>query len=371
MVFTTIYNKNADDNASNPHDGPMDAVQESGDAEHEETDASLQEFTAHTPDALSAMIGDDTVSIAKRTRLLYYLRHVYDHTKDGLKHVKRADVIPILSYGFKSGSSLLRHEVAYVLGQLGSNDACDILSDVLGNTSEDCMVRHEAGEALGAIGDTRSLETLHRYLQDPVREVRETCELAIANIEYANLRGKQDKFSEDFESIDPAPAIRVDEDEEEEKIENENNAARPSKKEKKHYTTEELRQRYLDTNLSLFERYRAMFALRNRVSQNNDLDALHALCEGFRDEEGALFKHEVAFVLGQLQRQESADTLVRVLQDVTQHDMVRHEAAEALGSIADPETLQLLEQFQKDHAPAVSDSCVVAVDMHNFWTADK
>ena len=50
----------------------------------------------------------------------------------------------------------------------------------------------------------------------------------------------------------------------------------------------------------------------------------------------------------------------RVLKDGTEHAMVRHEAAEALGSIASPDCLQLLTDYCKDSDPIVSDSCVVS-----------
>jgi deoxyhypusine monooxygenase len=42
----------------------------------------------------------------------------------------------------------------------------------------------------------------------------------------------------------------------------------------------------------------------------------------------------VAYVLGQLQDKASTEALVTTLKDATEHPMVRHEAAEALGSIA-------------------------------------
>lgn len=41
--------------------------------------------------------------------------------------------------------------------------------------------------------------------------------------------------------------------------------------------------------------------------------------------------------------------------------MVRHEAAEALGSIASPDCLQLLTDYCKDPDSIVADSCVVSV----------
>lgn len=48
------------------------------------------------------------------------------------------------------------------------------------------MVRHEAAEALGALGDQESLELL-RSRRDDVGEltvVRETCEIAVGRLEW-------------------------------------------------------------------------------------------------------------------------------------------------------------------------------------------
>ncbi len=49
-----------------------------------------------------------------------------------------------------------------------------------------------------------------------------------------------------------------------------------------------------------------------------------------------------------------------VLKDESEHAMVRHEAAEALGSIASPDCLQLLTDYCRDPEPIVADSCVVS-----------
>ena len=61
---------------------------------------------------------------------------------------------------FEDDSALLKHECAYCLGQMQDVYAIKILSKVLANTMEHPMVRHEAGEALGAIGTDECLEIL-------------------------------------------------------------------------------------------------------------------------------------------------------------------------------------------------------------------
>lgn len=45
--------------------------------------------------------------------------------------------------GFQDESALLKHELAYCLGQIQSTTALPMLESVLANTAEDPMVRHE------------------------------------------------------------------------------------------------------------------------------------------------------------------------------------------------------------------------------------
>lgn len=49
---------------------------------------------------------------------------------------------------------------------------------------------------------------------------------------------------------------------------------------------------------------------------------------------GICLNFQVAYVLGQLQNKAASVALSNILRDVREHPMVRHEAAEALGSIA-------------------------------------
>ena len=88
--------------------------------------------------------------------------------------------------GLLDPSPLLKHELAYVLGQLGDDYAIPTLEGVLVNADgRHCsMVRHEAAEALGALSSEKSLPLLRKYFNDPAREVRETCEIAVGKIEF-------------------------------------------------------------------------------------------------------------------------------------------------------------------------------------------
>ena len=61
----------------------------------------------------------------------------------------------------------------------------------------------------------------------------------------------------------------------------------------------------------------------------------------------------------------------RVLEDLDELDMVRHECAEALGSIATPEFFPILERFVNDKHQAMSESCIVALDIFRHENSDE
>ena len=77
----------------------------------------------------------------------------------------------------------------------------------------------------------------------------------------------------------------------------------------------------------------------------------------------ALFRHEVAYVLGQMQHGACIPELTAALADPAEHAMVRHECAEALGAIAQEGCLQRLAGFLGDGERVVRESCQVALDM--------
>jgi len=114
----------------------------------------------------------------------------------------------------------------------------------------------------------------------------------------------------------------------------------------------------LNEDERMFQRMRAVFALRNEGSDH----AVDALCEAFVSS-SALLRHELAYVLGQMQNPRALDALWARLSDDDEHVMVRHEAAEAMGAIGDPRSRPLLERFLNDPAPEVSESCEVALDL--------
>ena len=112
-----------------------------------------------------------------------------------------------------------------------------------------------------------------------------------------------------------------------------------------------------------------MFALRD-LSSPPDLPtavpAVEALARGLNDR-SALFRHEIAFVFGQLSHPASIPSLVASLSNKDEQSMVRHEAAEALGSLGGEDGVEdILRKFLDDPEQVVRESVVVALDMAEF-----
>ncbi|KAI0304474.1 hypothetical protein B0F90DRAFT_1815797 [Multifurca ochricompacta] len=212
-----------------------------------------------------------------------------------LKALKNEEAVRIISKGFQDPSALLKHELAYCLGQMKTT--------VQGLTRSYA----QAAEAMGAISSTSSVPVLKKYLKIQIAQT--------------------------YTSVDPAPpisgllAVKV----------KPGTVAESS--------VEDLRSKLLETQLPLFERYRAMFALRNIGTP----EAVDALAEGFSDD-SALFKHEIAFVFGQLLSPHAVPSLLQVLQNSQESDM---------------------EYLTREDAPVVvKESCQVALDMYEYENSD-
>ena len=112
-----------------------------------------------------------------------------------------------------------------------------------------------------------------------------------------------------------------------------------------------------------------MFALRDLASPPDlptAVPAVEALATGFSDP-SALFRHEIAFVFGQLSHPASIPCLTVALGKKGEASMVRHEAAEALGSLGEePGVEDILKGFLNDPEPVVRDSVIVALDMAEY-----
>ncbi|XP_026448308.1 deoxyhypusine hydroxylase-like isoform X5 [Papaver somniferum] len=294
------------------------------------------ESSPETEKFLCERLLDQNQPISERFRALFSLRNL-----------RGPGPRQALVLATRDSSNLLAHEAAFALGQIQDAEAVPALKEVLEDFSLHPIVRHEVAEALGAIGVDANVPLLEKSLRsDPAPEVRETCELALSRIEEQKHTNLNDKTSAEpaspFLSVDPAaPASSSS-------------------------SVDQLREVLLDEEKSMYERYAALFALRNHGGEGAVTAIIDSLGAG-----SALLRHEVAYVLGQLQNKAACDALAEILKDVNEHPMVRHEAAEALGSIADNRSVELLEKFVKDPEPLVSQSCEVALNMLEFERSGK
>ena len=139
--------------------------------------------------------------------------------------------------------------------------------------------------------------------------------------------------SSEFETVDPAPLAPET-------------------------TVPELERRLFNADITMFQRYRALFSLRHIGGD----DAIRVIARAMSEPDSALIRHEAAYVLGQMQGSKAIPYLVRQLER-DPSPMVRHEAAEALGNMWDAieQVTPILARFAKeDPAQEVRESCEVA-----------
>lgn len=140
----------------------------------------------------------EDVALAKRFRALFSLKHLASQSPATPQSIPAVEAI---AAAFTSPSALLKHELAYCLGQSGKEEAIPFLRAVIEDRKEDPMCRHEAAEALGALGDQTSLPLLRERRDDKSEEevVRETCEIAIERLEWESSEaGKKEKLKQRY-----------------------------------------------------------------------------------------------------------------------------------------------------------------------------
>ncbi len=140
-------------------------------------------------------------------------------------------------------------------------------------------VRHEAGEALGAIGTPECLQLLERYQTDPCLEVAQTCQLALQRIQYYDrLQSSASSASEQQSTLGTAAAGSSSSSGPRSVVEGTHDSTSAAEESASPYLsvdpapaapastpTAQLRATLLDERAPIFERYRALFALRNKV----------------------------------------------------------------------------------------------------------
>lgn len=84
--------------------------------------------------SIGNVLNDPTKPLKQRFRALFTLRNIGGATS-----------INCIEKAFSDSSALLKHELAYCLGQMQDASANPVLKHVLENVEQEPMVRHEAG----------------------------------------------------------------------------------------------------------------------------------------------------------------------------------------------------------------------------------
>lgn len=90
--------------------------------------------------AIGAVLHDKSRPLKERFRALFTLRNLGGHAS-----------IDMIAQSFTDESALLKHELAYCLGQMQDKYAIPVLVDVLKDVKQEPMVRHEAGKRFDTV----------------------------------------------------------------------------------------------------------------------------------------------------------------------------------------------------------------------------
>ncbi|OMH82753.1 Deoxyhypusine hydroxylase [Zancudomyces culisetae] len=113
-----------------------------------------------------------------------------------------------------------------------------------------------------------------------------------------------------------------------------------------------------DKKYPMYQRYRALFSLKGLGTP----EAVDLIIQALgKENESELFKHELAYCLGQLQDERAISTLKGLVSDSSEFVMVRHEAAESLGAISNLECIEFLKQHLADPCKELAHTCEIAI----------
>lgn len=301
---------------------------------------------------IASILADPNCSVQKRYNALFEARSFLgpEETVDAILGLLQPH----------TPSILLRHEACYVLGQVGHSNALPRLREIVADLSEHEITRHEAVEALAALGDKEAMNLLTDVAAaTDSTPLRETCELALKRL--SQEESLEDVEKSKFNTVDPVSTkglVFAEKD------------------------IESLKTTLLDSSAELSDRYAALFSLRGIKDRlgNASMLAARAIAYAMRhDTSSALFRHELAFVLAQVAfgvpDSELIELIASCFQNTTEHCMVRHEAAVALGSIGGDKSREVMSAYiagrqveanDQDEA-IVIESCMVSLESLGYW----
>ncbi|CAK67228.1 unnamed protein product (macronuclear) [Paramecium tetraurelia] len=270
-----------------------------------------------------------------------------------LRTINNQEAVELLKQGFhhlnkvENKSCLLLHEIAYALGQadLGLEPLItQFLIQIISDDQQFDVVRHEGAEALANINQKEALEIFEKYskknVNDDLNILQDTCTIGLEKAksinELGHLYGKRYLGTREpaapFEHLDKNPVEYI-----------------------------------LDDQTTLFNKYRALYYLRNNAETYFDkIDQLLT-----SNKLGALFKHEICFVIGQVGEapKQIHEALINMIKDENQPAIARHEAIAAFQTVSSNKeiTLEILNAYAKSPDQIVRETAIVSLKMMEFY----
>lgn len=242
-------------------------------------------------------------------------------------------------------SELLQHDAVYIIGQLGHSSSIPFLISLLHDDSYKPIVRHEAGEALGNFPEAKheTIPELRKHLNSPIDVLATTVDLAIRKLETYN--SDSNTYNKTVKgSLEPAEPLTP-----------EKFATLLAQRGK---TREQVCDLLADPTLDEFSKYGIVYFFRDHPSPLGERALLFMLDKENRKKTSALIRHEVCFILGQLdakvKNQSTKDTLAACAGDAEEDQIVRHEAVLSYAGIFGED--EFIEKMKQDPNVMVSQS---------------
>lgn len=161
-------------------------IEETASTEHSNED-ELSQFNSRDP-AIPLFKEFNTQNLKKAIEILESDPCLYQKYK-AMFFLRDNDCLEAkdaLIRAYEQKSALLKHELAFIMGQMRLIEAVQALYKVMSDKNEHGMVRHEAAGALGAIGTDECKKYLTEFINDPCDILRESVVVALDVWEYEN-----------------------------------------------------------------------------------------------------------------------------------------------------------------------------------------
>ncbi|KAF7685980.1 Deoxyhypusine hydroxylase [Cucumispora dikerogammari] len=253
-----------------------------------------------------------------------------------------------------------KHRIAYSIGQMRNPISIPFLLKHLVDEKQDSLVRHDCAEALGnfniyyiTLMCKNGINIIEGLIGHPIDIISESCYLTgrklhpyslnymveddarNANMELTTYLAIYEKIEpyiitpiSPFKSYDPAISIGA------------------------------FHKSFFDDNGEPYMRYQIMFYLRNL----NNTYSVEKLGQGFKCK-SKIFRHKIAFVLGQMKNTEALPILEKVVSNEEEIDMVRQEALSSIGLIGGSKAREILKKFIYHKIKVLRDSATIGLDI--------